>query len=56
MKFKARSFQRLAAINPSVALAEVKKFSDERQETLLPHVFREWARSDLDQAIHHAKN
>ena len=48
--------QRMAALNPTEALSEATTFGHTRQQELLPLVFYEWALSELDQAIDHAKN
>ena len=48
--------QRLSLLNPIVALTETRKFSEPRQQSLIPLVFREWAVSNLDQAIAHAQS
>ena len=48
--------QRLAVLDPISALAEASEFTDTRQQSLLPIVYREWALIDLDEAISHARN
>ena len=48
--------QRLSLLNPIVALTETRKFSEPRQQSLIPLVYREWAVSNLDHAIAHAQS
>ncbi|MCY4142375.1 MAG: hypothetical protein OXG08_01625 [Gammaproteobacteria bacterium] len=48
--------QRLSLLNPIVALTEARNFSEPRQQSLIPLVYREWAVSNLDQAIAHAQS
>ena len=50
------TIQRLAVLDPTDALTEASEFSDARQQTLLPIVYREWALANLDQAIESARN
>ncbi|MYD79619.1 MAG: hypothetical protein F4X44_03290 [Gammaproteobacteria bacterium] len=48
--------QRLAVLDPTSALAEVSEFTDARQQSLLPIVYREWALTNLEEAISNARN
>lgn len=47
---------RLATLDPNGAAAEASEFSESRQEVLLRFVYREWALSDLDQAVEYARD
>ena len=46
--------QRMAMLDPIEALAEAGIFSESRQQSLIPIVYREWSVSKLDQAVDHA--
>lgn len=48
--------QRMAMLDPIEALAEAGTFSESRQQTLVPIVYREWSVSNLDQAVDHAQD
>ena len=48
--------QRLAMLDPIEALAEAGTFSESRQQSLIPIVYREWSVSNLDQAVDHAQD
>lgn len=48
--------QRLAVLDPISALTEVSEFSDTRQQSLLPIVYREWSLTNLEEAIGQAQN
>lgn len=48
--------QRLAVLDPTNALVEVSEFTDARQQSLLPIVYREWSLTNLEEAISQAQN
>lgn len=48
--------QRQAVLDPTSALAEVSEFTDARQQSLIPIVFREWSLTNLEEAISQAQN
>ena len=44
-------FQRLASINPWIALEQSKTFPDHRQHLIVGSVFEEWSKADLGQSV-----